>query len=345
MNPETFGDEYMKAVMEFMERVKNNIRTITEEGREWIIHTIGEDPVCCITPARCYRLPPEIIELLKMDSVHKLYAYKLKFKLNMNVSRDIMYVYRYDGTPWFNASICTCDDPITYDRWAGDGEYSICEKCYNNLDNPELYKKTNIWELNMLDWACFMYELSEYDVHPSDSHRYNYYVNCNVDSPDYGKILYMNIGSEQWANTIGYAADLISHIGDWFIYESQDEVHDSERYLEICEYYLTDKFGTGFESHLFNTWDITNEYVLRHRDDVYTPGMVDLRAYIDLLSADIRYRWKDTEDIEACAKRKISESIGTKVFSDRNITRVVNNLLNRWYYLDGANCSFSNYMH
>lgn len=136
--------------------------------------------------SRTYQLHPSVMELMRMCKITKLHARQLEFRINAECRWVTSGFFSVNGVAVANINLCTCADcGVLVDHincWgilAVHGYLPICDDCYS-----EKCFRVGIPDTNFLDWIEFMKEQSAYI-------ESKFYTNCNPDSGDYGKVMFL----------------------------------------------------------------------------------------------------------------------------------------------------------
>lgn len=167
---EDFNEIYGAAVNECIDR--NKTFSFKRDGKKWYL----SDNLCM--RRSIYKIPNDLIELLKVGNISKPYAYTIYLKLRTK-PKIMEYMFNSDNLTFLNACAdCGCEsykNGYVWTNYIG----TICGDCIHYTNDK--YILADVTKYNSTDYLLF----------GKDNSSGRYYINCNIDSEMYGSVLCM----------------------------------------------------------------------------------------------------------------------------------------------------------
>lgn len=201
-----YAKKYAEAVQKNMAKYKNAYKTYFA-GKQWMVCGNSSYSMC-ITPVENFRMPLGIIELVSVGTIVKPHAHQLRFKIVMEWGDEMIISY-YDGNRWEFPNECdACGDMSNYIYWENPVLYGcMCPECCVGRTDHEDWEEISVMDFNVMEWVRFMQH--------GFALKYNYYVNCNLDSPEYGNIIVITGHDKRSLYNIGNVHTFHDHILQW----------------------------------------------------------------------------------------------------------------------------------
>jgi hypothetical protein len=242
---ENFGDYYLKFAHEYVENLQDTFTITKPDGSFWILYNNPDyidgnwECVICVTPGSNYRIPPDMLQLLKMKEIRKSHAAPIEFNMvTSEVLWNEIFINNYCGIPWNGIIVCSecnkSDVKNNCGKWVRKN-FIVCTKCYNKhgIKKRKEYKFMDVTEFNVLDWVNFSLCYNEYYVNEPraiSNTISSFWINCNTDSKNYGKILFsydsiVNYGANLYM--IESVGEFVNYISQWMLISADDNTAES----------------------------------------------------------------------------------------------------------------------
>jgi hypothetical protein len=319
-----YAKQYAEAVQRDMATYRNAYKTYFA-GKQWKVCGNSSYSMC-ITPVKNFQIPLEITELVSVGTVVKPYVYQLSFGLVMEWGDDMIISY-YDGNRWEFPNQCdSCGDICRYHYWDNPVLYMcMCPECYQiHADHEdEDWNEISVVDFNVMEWVRFMQDGSVV--------KYNYYVNCNLDSLEYGNIIVITGHDKRSLYNIGNVHIFHDHILCWLKVEYSDISYDDviQRAVEFLDRYFNVNIPyiemRGVKITVHGSSSFTNRDALNRKSkiiDEYTNQV--LISYIHVLKPEFPNH--SHHRIRAIAEKELREAFSKLIFTD-SLTDCVKNKL------------------
>lgn len=317
-----YAKQYAEAVQRDMATYRNVYKTYFA-GKQWTVCGNSSYSMC-ITPIKNFQIPLEITELVSVGTIVTPYAHQLNFRIVMKWDDDMLISY-YDGDRWEFPNECdACGDMSNYIYWENPVLYAcMCPECCVGRTDHEDWEEISVMDFNVMEWVRFMQDGSIV--------KYNYYVNCNLDSPEYGNIIVITGHDRRSLYNIGNVHTFHDHILQWLAVEYTDISHDAviQRAMEFLNSTLTinaqhvEMRGVKIAVHSNGSFT--------HRDALNRKGkIIDeltnrvLSSYIHVLKPE--FPGHSYHRIRAIAEKELREEFIKSIFTDSLADYVRNNL-------------------
>lgn len=180
-------------------------------------------------PAKRYRCPDNLIELLNIGSIKKLDAYPITLGyVNMlDWTQFIIRTINYNTLPYVDFKCMLCDNVHIGNPFYYEYKYQIiCHRCADSVRSVYggMLSRVEIPNINMLDWITFMTDMSP------EVHGGIFLINSNPSSIYYGKIM---IGSSVDRNQLDFVviydsvSNLVDDIYKWLMYKEKNNLSNT----------------------------------------------------------------------------------------------------------------------
>jgi len=244
---------------------------ITYNGVEYPLYNNGYS-ILCIAKSPLYKIPPRIQELLAVKTIVKTRALSIRFKLSTHrIVECYAHIY-YNRIPQSSISMamrCPHVIDIAEHYWVLPIHIQpfpsiLCDTCYmneningnmnGNIDeNRKNYVRFHPCDFRVMDWVQFAH-----------TNHYEFYVNCNPASAEYGNVIYGYYDSSYCLDTVGSVENFVQLVYQWVAF-----VPSTPEYATIEE---LNAFLDSICTELFivdvNRVRQTYRYVLENQDVV-----------------------------------------------------------------------------
>lgn len=297
MDIRDYEAEYRSAVLNEITFGYTDYCEILYNGKMHNVYETFDDEYICATPIQNFRIPPQIIELVKLSSIGRLHTIPIKLKIKMK--------WRYGLH--ISATCKKCNNLAM--------QGTFCITCIEEV--PDNIIRRTSCEVNVMEWIQFASETSRMNS------RFLYYVNCNLDSPDYGKIL----GENKYFKIVDNVYTFINNICAWVSilsrYSTKLAIRNSEKHLnEICNLDIITAACVAVNYRMYD--HPSYRFILEHVNDVLNVSPELLHKIIEEhpIMRDNRY-----------VKNNIHSRIGNKLFS-RFFIKCLHKSLLMWFVDD-----------
>jgi hypothetical protein len=228
---------------------------------------------------------------------------------------DDMLISYYDGDRWEFPNECdACGDMSNYIYWENPVLYRcMCPECCVGHADHEDWEEISVMDFNVMEWVRFMQDGSIV--------KYNYYVNCNLDSPEYGNIIVITGHDKRSLYNIGNVHTFHDHILQWLAIEYLGASYDAiiQRAMEFLDGTLTINVSyvemRGVKIAIHSNGSFT------YRDALNRKGKVIdeltnrvLSSYIHVLKPE--FPEYSHHRIRAIAEKELREAFIKRIFTD-----------------------------
>lgn len=336
---------------------------ITYNGVDYPFYNNGSS-ILCVAKSPCYKIPPEIQELLDVKTIVKTRASSIRFELSTHCIVECYAHVYYNRIPQRYTSMpirCQHIIDISEHYWVLPFHMRLfpnilCDKCYmdgnmdENMDENMVVKREDYvrfhpCDFRVMDWVQFA---------TSDNHEF--YVNCNPESAEYGNVIYGYYDSGYCLNTVGSVEDFVQLVYQWIAFvPSTPESVDIEALNEFLDSNCAELFIIDI-----NRVRQTYRYILENQDAVV--GMSE-QLIADTRNSLMRYRnskWaKHTfkfgnksvilgeltdEEFEQCVLLEARDKSQRRLYSNALIDKVNEKLQTQLQYKHPKMRSFSTWL-